>query len=101
MEGQLVYRPRIEAAYPDADFHRPGEEGDEEEEFVDDTVTHPENTAIPLWTNAGNRATKRSKTLFSFALISASPCLKTLHLPTTKKPTETRQPLPLLNVPTN
>lgn len=36
-EAQLVYRPRV-SAYPDADFNRSGEEEDEEEQFVDDTV---------------------------------------------------------------
>jgi hypothetical protein len=40
MEGQLVYRPRVETAYPDGDFRRPEEEDDEEEEMVDDTVSH-------------------------------------------------------------
>lgn len=41
MEGQLVYRPRVETAYPDGDFPRPEEEDDDEEEdMVDDTVSH-------------------------------------------------------------
>lgn len=38
MEAQLVYRPRV-SAYPDADFNRSGEQEDEEDQFVDDTVT--------------------------------------------------------------
>lgn len=37
MEAQLVYRQRV-SAYPDADFNRSGEEEDEEDHFVDDTV---------------------------------------------------------------
>lgn len=38
MEAQLVYRPRV-SAYPDADYKRSAEEEDEEDQFVDDTVT--------------------------------------------------------------
>lgn len=44
MEGHLVYRPRVETAYPDGDFRRSDEEDDEDEEMVDDTVTHLQDT---------------------------------------------------------
>ena len=44
MEGQLVYRPRVETAYPDGDFRRPDDEDDEDEDMVDDTVPHLKDT---------------------------------------------------------
>jgi hypothetical protein len=73
--------------------HNRGQEDEEDEEDIDETVLHlilwPVNRHVLM----NDRATKQSKMLFSLLSTSARPCSRNLHNKTRKRPIATPPPL--------